>query len=71
MALQLDFYGATGSRQSIMAAAKPEEVVSYFIDYIESKFQRLPPYFRNLLTRCTIPETLWCNWKSPKQYGGR
>jgi len=54
-----------------MAAAKPEVVLSHLVDYTESTFQHPSPYFRNLGTRGTIPETPWCNRKWIKQYGGR
>jgi len=59
MALYLKLSGATGNRQSNMAAAKPEVVIYYLVDYIESKFQRLPP------------ETPRCIRNSPKQCGSR
>jgi len=56
MALYLQLSAATGSRQSNMAAAKPEVVVSHLVDYIESKFQRLQKHIRDLGThRNEIP----------------
>jgi len=50
MALYLKLPGATGSRQSNMADAKPEVVISHLIDYIQSKFQRLNQHIRGLGT---------------------
>src|SRR5664279_4563837 len=35
----------TGSQKFNMAAAKPEVLISQLLDEIETKFQRLPPYF--------------------------
>jgi len=50
MALDLKLSGATGSRQSNMAAVKPEVVITYLVDYIVSKFQRLHQHIRGLGT---------------------
>jgi len=50
MALLLKLPCATGSRQSNIAAAKSEVVISHLIDYIELKFQRLHQYIWGLET---------------------
>jgi hypothetical protein len=36
----------TGSRNSKMAATKPEVLISRLVYYIATRFQRLPPYLR-------------------------
>jgi len=56
MPLYVKLPGATGSRQSNMAAAKPKVVISHHVDWIESKFQRLHQHIRGLGThRNEIP----------------
>ena len=46
----------TGSQKSKMAAAKPEILISHLVDWIATRFQRLPPHFR-------CPATKWDSCK--------
>ena len=61
----------TGSRNSKMAAAKPEVHISQLLDKTAMPFQRLPPIVGAQEVIGAILNTARCNRKSEIQDGGR
>ena len=71
MVILLMMLDVTGSRKFKMAAGKPEILIVWLLDEMETRYQRLDPGFGARVLRCAISDIVRCNRESEIQDGGQ